>query len=126
MSEQRRAAVLEVEGMTSDDCARHVGEALASVGAGSVSVSWRSGRARFEWPEQIAEDQLRAAGEAAGYRAGTLEVAQPKPPRPLRAATRWTWSCWAADRLPSLPPSEPPMPATGLPWWSSARSAGPV
>ncbi len=79
MSEQRRAAVLEVEGMTSDDCARHVGEALASVGAGSVSVSWRSGRARFEWPEQIAEDQLRAAVEAAGYRAGTLEVVQPKP-----------------------------------------------
>jgi len=70
-----RRAVLEVGGMTCDDCARRVQDALAGAGAESVSVSWRSGHARFVWPEGVAEDRLHKAVEDAGYRPGSLRLA---------------------------------------------------
>jgi mercuric reductase len=70
-----RRAVFEVGGMTCDDCARRVQDALAGAGAESVTVSWRSGQARFVWPDGVAEDQLHQAVEDAGYRPGSLRLA---------------------------------------------------
>jgi mercuric reductase len=69
-----RHAVLDVAGMTCDDCAHHVGAALEQTGAGSVSVAWRNGQARFAWPEAVSEADLRAAVTGAGYRPGSLRV----------------------------------------------------
>jgi mercuric reductase len=45
------AGVLEVGGMTCDDCARHVVRALTETGAVGVSARWRDGEAHFSWPE---------------------------------------------------------------------------
>jgi mercuric reductase len=75
MNSSSRAAVMDVDGMTCEDCARHVTAALEGAGAGEVSVSWRAGRARFAWPEAVAEADLRAAVTAAGYRPGALRPA---------------------------------------------------
>ncbi|MDA8317994.1 MAG: heavy metal-associated domain-containing protein, partial [Actinomycetota bacterium] len=72
MDTNARPAILEVGGMTCDDCARHVTAALEGAGAEEVSVTWRTGEARFAWPGGIAEEALQAAVEAAGYRPGTL------------------------------------------------------
>ena len=63
---------LEVAGMTCDDCAQHVAEALTGAGAREVAVDWRAGRARFSRPDGVFEQPLRAAVEAAGYRPGAL------------------------------------------------------
>ena len=66
---------LEVSGMTCDDCAHHVTQALAGAGAREVAVDWRAGRARFSLPQGALEQPLRAAVEAAGYVPGVLERA---------------------------------------------------
>jgi len=74
MDHRARPAVLEVEGMTCDDCAHHVTAALEGAGAEDVSVTWRTGEARFSWPEELTEGALRAAVEGAGYRPGVLRL----------------------------------------------------
>ena len=74
MDTNARPAVLEVKGMTCDDCARYVTAALEGAGAEEVSVTWRTGEARFAWPGGIAEDALRSAVEGTGYRPGTLRL----------------------------------------------------
>ncbi len=74
MHTSARPAALEVAGMTCDDCAHHVTAALEGAGAERVSVAWRSGEARFSWPEGLAEGTLRAAVEGAGYRPGALRL----------------------------------------------------
>jgi mercuric reductase len=74
MDTNDRSAVLEVGGMTCDDCAHHVTAALEGAGAESVSVAWRAGQARFSWPEAVLEQDLRAAVESAGYRPGALRL----------------------------------------------------
>ncbi len=74
MDTNARPAVLEVGGMTCDDCAHHVTAALEGAGAESVSVAWRTGEARFSWPAGLAEDALREAVEGAGYRPGALRL----------------------------------------------------
>ncbi len=74
MDTNARPAVLEVGGMTCDDCAHHVTAALEGAGAEDVSVAWRAGEARFTWPEGLAEGALRGAVEGAGYRPGTLRL----------------------------------------------------
>jgi mercuric reductase len=74
MSTTERPAVLEVGGMTCDDCAHHVTTALKGAGAEDVSVTWRAGEARFSWPEELTEGALRAAVEGAGYRPGVLRL----------------------------------------------------
>ena len=84
MSTSPRPTVLEVGGMTCDDCARHVTAALEGAGAESVSVAWRAGEARFSWPEGLREDALRAAVEAAGYRPGALRLLGPGLPKEPR------------------------------------------
>jgi mercuric reductase len=70
-----RRAVLEVRGMTCDDCAHHVTAALARLGIEDASVSWRAGEARFSWPDGQTEGAVRAAVASAGYRPGQLRWA---------------------------------------------------
>ncbi len=74
MDMNARPAVLEVGGMTCEDCAHHVTAALESAGAQEVSVIWRTGEAHFSWPEGVAEEALRSAVEGTGYRPGTLRL----------------------------------------------------
>jgi len=74
MTTSARPAILEVSGMTCDDCANRVARALKSLGAGEVSVSWRAGDARFTWPESVSEADLRSAVVDAGYRPEQLRL----------------------------------------------------
>jgi mercuric reductase len=67
-----RRATLTVEGMTCESCERHVAAALERAGAEQVTASWRAGRASFVWPDGVAEQDLRAAVRATGYRPGAL------------------------------------------------------
>lgn len=69
-----RTAVLDVGGMTCDDCAHHVTTALDKAGATDISVEWPTGQARFTWPADVPEAELRSRVVAAGYRPGTLRV----------------------------------------------------
>ena len=70
-----RSAILEVSGMTCDDCAHHVTSALEGSGASRVSVAWQEGKAHFTWPVAVAETDLRAAVTAAGYQPGKILLA---------------------------------------------------
>jgi mercuric reductase len=74
MGDDHRRAVLEVRGMTCDDCARRVARALEGAGASDVSVSWRAGEASFSWPGRRGADRLRSAVAAAGYAPGELRL----------------------------------------------------
>ncbi len=74
MDTNARPAILEVGGMTCDDCAHHVTAALEGAGAEDVSVTWRAGEARLSVPDGLSEATLRAAVEGAGYRPGTLRL----------------------------------------------------
>ncbi|MCL6095558.1 MAG: mercury(II) reductase [Actinobacteria bacterium] len=67
-------AIIEVKGMTCDDCAHHVMSALENAGAREVSVAWRDGKANFIWPDGVLEEDLRAAITEAGYRPGKLHL----------------------------------------------------
>ncbi len=69
-----RYSVLEVRGMTCDDCAAHVTSALERAGAKDVSVAWQDGEAKFSWPLEIPEAALRAEVSSAGYQPGFLRV----------------------------------------------------
>lgn len=77
---QLRPALMEVGGMTCDDCAHHVTQALLAAGAGDVSVQWRTGKARFSWPVGVSESALSAAVAGAGYRPGQLQVVKAAEP----------------------------------------------
>lgn len=79
-----RLAILEVSGMTCDDCASHVTSALEQAGALDVSVTWQDGQALFTWPEEIAEIDLRAAVSGAGYRPGDLKLSEVSEKLPLQ------------------------------------------
>jgi mercuric reductase len=79
MTTKSRPATLKVMGMTCEDCANHVSEALQAAGAEAVSVSWRSGEAQFSWPEGVPEAGLRAAVAQAGYRPGALQASVEVP-----------------------------------------------
>ncbi|HZD72415.1 MAG TPA: mercury(II) reductase [Actinomycetota bacterium] len=75
-----KRATLTVEGMTCQSCERHVAAALQRAGAEQVTASWRAGQANFVWPDGVAEQDLRAAVSATGYRPGALaEVPEPQP-----------------------------------------------
>ncbi len=74
MMYEQRDAVLEVTGMTCDDCAERVSNALRSAGAKEVSVSWQDGEAKFIWPVAMPEDALRSAVSSAGYVSGRLHI----------------------------------------------------
>ena len=75
-----KRATLTVGGMTCQSCERHVAGALQRAGAEQVTASWRAGQASFAWPDGVAEQALRAAVSATGYRPGALaEVPEPQP-----------------------------------------------
>ena len=69
-----RFTILEVNGMTCDDCAMHVTRALEKAGAKDVSVTWQDGEAKFSWPDDVSELELRAEVSKAGYRPGTIKA----------------------------------------------------
>lgn len=57
-----------VEGMTCDNCRRHVTEALAGLpGVQSVEVDLASGRAEVRAEQPLDESAVRAALDEAGY-----------------------------------------------------------
>lgn len=75
-----RTAVLDVHGMTCEDCAHHVGAALSDTGAVNVAVSLAAGEARFSWPQSVSESALRTAVSDAGYGPGALRLTdRPRP-----------------------------------------------
>lgn len=71
-----RQIVLDVQGMTCDDCARHVTGALEGTGAHDVAVDWRGGEARFALDDDADEAGLRDAVAAAGYTPRGLRVVE--------------------------------------------------
>jgi mercuric reductase len=81
-----RTAVLGVGGMTCDDCAQHVTGALSKAGATGISVAWQAGQARFAWPSDVPEAELRSAVVAAGYRPGPIGVSTAAEPVPADTA----------------------------------------
>ncbi len=65
--------VIPVEGMSCVACAARVKrtvEAIAGVGEAEVSLAERNARVRFD-PHRVAPDQIVAAIDRLGYRAGT-------------------------------------------------------
>lgn len=86
MTTPNRFAELSVAGMTCDSCERHVAGALERAGARHAAADFRRGLARFEWPEGVAEADLRAAVAEAGYTPGELRLAEPAAPRPSAGA----------------------------------------
>jgi mercuric reductase len=97
-----RTAELEVAGMTCTGCEAHVADALAGVGAVDVSADHRRGLARIAWPEAVAEADLRAAVERAGYRPGALTVATGDGPAAAEGAA--AEGAAAATRPAPAPP----------------------
>src|SRR5437870_11334230 len=72
---------MTVQGMTCDDCNRHVAHALETAGAKDTRADYRRGEAVFS----LAGDHtaaLVAAVKVAGYRPGTIEVPDEASPRP--------------------------------------------
>ncbi len=73
-----------VQGMTCEDCNRHVAHALESAGAEEARADFRRGEAHFRFPG----DNIRALAKAvkeAGYRPGRVEVLEEvnsRPPAP--------------------------------------------
>ncbi|MHB8188976.1 MAG: mercury(II) reductase [Ferrimicrobium sp.] len=81
------STTLEVNGMTCDDCAHHVTAALEGAGAKGVSVVWSDGWARFSWPTEVTEADLRNAVIESGYQPGTLGVTESLGPLPFGGDT---------------------------------------
>src|SRR5262245_35141572 len=73
----RASSELRVEGMTCNNCARHVTEAIQSVpGVSNASVSLAVGQASVRWQEDAHRDvaALVEAIQSAGYEAKPLEA----------------------------------------------------
>ncbi len=72
---------MTVQGMTCDDCNRHVAHALETAGARDARADYRRGEAVFSL---VGEDTaaLGAAVKDAGYRPGRPEVLEETSPRP--------------------------------------------
>lgn len=83
MTTPTRRAALFVAGMTCRSCEDHVAAALTRAGATHASADFRSGVARFEWPEGVSEADLRRAVTEVGYSPGALRVEEPGAPRPV-------------------------------------------
>lgn len=82
MTTPTRSAELSVTGMTCDSCERHVANALERAGAEHAEADFRRGTARFRWPADVAEDDLRTAVTDTGYGTGALRVEEPAVSRP--------------------------------------------
>lgn len=92
MNEPRKpTALLQVDGMTCQNCARHVREAAESVpGVAGASVDLDAGRVRLRWSGELDPDPeaVRDAIVAAGFRAAPIEETETEP-RPRRAGSAW-------------------------------------
>jgi Cu+-exporting ATPase len=89
-------AEISVQGMTCNNCARHVTEALQSVhGVDTVVVSLQAGRATVRWKPGVPSDPalLTAAARAAGYEAAPLRSDFPVDAAGKRAS-HWQTNVW--------------------------------
>src|SRR5260370_6425403 len=68
---------MKIEGMTCLHCEKEVAEALASAGASKVDANCREGRALF-YVRTVADRELSAAIEEAGYKFASIQDAQRK------------------------------------------------
>jgi mercuric reductase len=82
---------LEVQGMTCDDCARHVERALRSVpGVLSARVThWSSGKAEAIVEGEVPDSAMEEAVARAGYRARVVRAELPEAPAALRGDGRF-------------------------------------
>ncbi len=84
MAQQRYR--MDVQGMTCDDCDRHVADALRQAGAGNAEASYRRGEATFSLGDGLEEGKLAAAVKDAGYALGPIE-SLPGPETVAQAGT---------------------------------------
>ena len=74
------AVRMPIEGMTCDDCERHVTTALEGAGALNVRASFGRDEARFSMPATVGSAKLAAAVEGAGDSPGPVESIEPASP----------------------------------------------
>ncbi len=82
----RRTLRLHIQGMTCDDCARHVTQALQSVpGVEKVHIpGWRAAQAEIVLAQAVPLQRLIAAVRAAGYDASASDAPTLRPATPPR------------------------------------------
>ena len=80
-AKSKRRMRMTVQGMTCDDCNRHVARALETAGAEDVRADFRRGDATFTFASQDTAP-LAGAVRDVGYRPGTIEVLEEVSPRP--------------------------------------------
>ncbi|KRW91956.1 mercuric reductase [Alicyclobacillus tengchongensis] len=73
-SRNRKRIRLVVNGMTCEDCERHVSHALQRVGAENISASYRRNEATFELADLNRLDDARQAIADTGYRPGDATI----------------------------------------------------
>ncbi|QQE79995.1 mercury(II) reductase [Alicyclobacillus sp. SO9] len=79
-SSSKKHIRLVVDGMTCDDCERHVSHALKSVGADNISASFRRNEATFELTDLNQLDAAKQAITDTGYKPGDATVfSDPQP-----------------------------------------------
>jgi len=87
----KRRLRMTVQGMTCEDCNRHVAEALQRAGANDARADFRRGEAVFTFAGDDTAP-LAAAVNAAGYRPGRLEVLEDVSVRPpVRKGSQQTY-----------------------------------
>src|SRR5262249_21736530 len=70
---------MQVEGMTCNDCERHVVDALREAGAVEPTANFRRGEATFSAPATLEPQRFVGALESTAYRAGGIEGVAPEP-----------------------------------------------
>jgi Cu+-exporting ATPase len=91
----RRVTELAISGMTCNNCARHVTEALQGVaGVQSANVSLEAGQASVRWAAEKEPDlaAMIKAVEAEGFGAKPLELAAEE--HSGHGLTGWRWNLW--------------------------------
>lgn len=88
MTDKAKQMRMVVQGMTCDDCNRHVAHALESAGAEQARADFRRGEALFTFSGENTS-ALAAAVKEAGYRPGRVEVLEEAitPPTGLKGST---------------------------------------
>ncbi len=81
MTDKAKQMRMSVQGMTCDDCNRHVAHALESAGAEQARADFRRGEAVFTFAGENTS-ALAAALKEAGYRPGRVEVFEETTSRP--------------------------------------------
>ncbi|MSU58925.1 MAG: cation-translocating P-type ATPase [Pedosphaera sp.] len=95
MNAERTATELQISGMTCNNCARHVTEAIQNVpGVQSASVALETARASVRWNESTVADAaaVMAAVKKAGYAARAVEAGAGK--NPAERTGDWHLNLW--------------------------------